>query len=57
MWIENGRKFSSLQENQTRLVVAEIPNLRPPHGPFGRLLLLAIATVQETGSLTLSASL
>jgi hypothetical protein len=24
MWVENGRKFSSLQESQTRLVVAEI---------------------------------
>jgi hypothetical protein len=25
MWVENGRKFSGLQESQTRLVVAENP--------------------------------
>jgi hypothetical protein len=25
MWVENGRKFSGLQENETRLVVAENP--------------------------------
>jgi hypothetical protein len=58
MWIENGRKFSGLQESQTRLVVAEnfqiCGRVRLPSGP---LLPLAMTVVHASRRLTLSASL